>query len=48
MEILELSKQRRVVKPKLNINESATASEVVTEIMRLFEQFFDVQIEEDL
>ena len=48
MEILELSKQRRVVKPMLNINESATASEVVTEIMRLFEQFFDVQIEEDL
>ena len=37
-----------MVKPKLNINESATASEVVTEIMRLFEQFFDVQIEEDL
>jgi len=44
---LELSKYRKVVKPKINLTEQASISEIVQEIMRLFEQFFDVQVEEN-
>ena len=47
VKVLELSRERRVYKPMTDVQtqKEATATEIIREIARLFEGFFDVQVE---